>query len=82
MKNAVGIVIVLVGWIGATTLAAGSSAPQPITAGGFDVHAAERFAKLALACVEKEYPNKISHVLNSDSDVAAETFASGAHRRA
>jgi hypothetical protein len=36
----------------------------------FDVNAAERFAKLALACVEKEYPNKISHVLNSDTDVA------------
>jgi hypothetical protein len=38
--------------------------------GGFDARAAERFAKLALACVEKEYPNKISHVLNSDADVA------------
>src|ERR1043166_4237403 len=36
----------------------------------FDVKAAERFAKLALACVDKEYPNKISHVLNSDADVA------------
>src|SRR5437870_8701032 len=36
----------------------------------FDEKAAERFAKLALACVEKEYPNKISHVLNSDKDVA------------
>ena len=36
----------------------------------FDAHAAERFAKLALACVHKEYPNKISHVLNSDGDVA------------
>src|SRR5438132_13377551 len=35
-----------------------------------DVHAAERFARLALACVEKEYPNKISHVLNGDADVA------------
>src|SRR6266705_2884194 len=35
----------------------------------FDAHVAERFAKLALACVEKEYPNKISHVLNSDADV-------------
>src|SRR5262245_61139300 len=32
----------------------------------FDAHAAERFAKLALQCVHKEYPNKISHVLNSD----------------
>src|SRR5262249_33366310 len=40
------------------------------SAGGFDAHAAERFAKLALACVHKEYPNKISHVLNSDVDVA------------
>lgn len=32
--------------------------------------AAERFARLALACVGKEYPNKLSHVLNSDADVA------------
>src|SRR3989440_8000442 len=36
----------------------------------FDAKAAERFAKLALACVGKEYPNKISHVLNGDTDVA------------
>src|SRR2546430_5214287 len=36
----------------------------------FDAKAAERFAKLSLACVHKEYPNKISHVLNSDADVA------------
>ena len=35
----------------------------------FDAHAAERFAKLALACVHKEFPNKIAHVLNDDSDV-------------
>ena len=35
------------------------------------LHAAERFAKLALQCVHKEYPNKISHVLNSEADVAA-----------
>ncbi len=40
------------------------------SAGAFDAHAAERFAKLALQCVHKEYPNKISHVLNSDADVA------------
>jgi hypothetical protein len=37
---------------------------------GFDAKAAERFAQLALDCVHKEYPNKISHVLNSDADVA------------
>src|SRR3954464_15606809 len=36
----------------------------------FDAAAADRFAKLALACVGKEYPNKISHLLNSDADVA------------
>jgi len=36
----------------------------------FDAKAAERFAKLALACVHKEYPNKVAHVLNSDADVA------------
>src|SRR3989440_3360009 len=36
----------------------------------FDAKAAERFAGLAFACVGKEYPNKISHLLNSDADVA------------
>ncbi|HWM24634.1 MAG TPA: DUF2891 domain-containing protein [Chthoniobacterales bacterium] len=36
----------------------------------FDAADAERFARLALGCVAKEYPNKISHVLNSDADVA------------
>src|SRR5215472_15732768 len=36
----------------------------------FDMRAAERFANLALACVHKEYPNKISHSMTSDADVA------------
>lgn len=30
----------------------------------------DRFARLALSCVHKEYPNKISHVLNSAADAA------------
>jgi Protein of unknown function (DUF2891) len=34
-----------------------------------DAPTAGRFAALALACVEKEYPNKIAHVLNSPEDV-------------
>ena len=34
-----------------------------------DVRAAERFARLALDCVTREYPNKISHVLADDADV-------------
>jgi hypothetical protein len=38
--------------------------------GQLDIKAADRFASLALACVHKEYPNKISHTLNSDADVA------------
>jgi hypothetical protein len=48
----------------AVAAAAETSVPK------FDAAAAERFARLALACVAKEYPNKISHVLNSDADVA------------
>jgi Protein of unknown function (DUF2891) len=49
----------------------GVTAPDArATSAAFDARAAERFARLALACVDKEYPNKISHVLNSDADVA------------
>lgn len=36
---------------------------------GFDRNQAARFARLALDCVHKEYPNKIAHSLNSDADV-------------
>jgi len=39
--------------------------------GRFDINTAQRFANLALACVHKEYPNHISHTLNSDADAAA-----------
>ena len=46
------------------------SAEASDTTPDFDIKAAERFAHLALACVHKEYPNKISHTLNSDADVA------------
>lgn len=30
----------------------------------------DRFTRLALQCVHREYPNKISHVMNSDADAA------------
>ncbi len=46
------------------------SAMAEDTAVKFDPAAAERFANLALGCVQKEYPNKINHNLNSDADVA------------
>src|SRR5438045_4230066 len=45
-------------------------AAENTSAPTFDAAAAERFGKLAFACVDKEYPNKISHVLSSDADVA------------
>ena len=45
--------------------------PQPsgaVAPTSIDPAAASRFAELALACVHKEYPNKVAHVLNSDAD--------------
>jgi hypothetical protein len=38
--------------------------------GPLDPATVERFARLALSCVHQEYPNKISHVMASDEDVA------------
>lgn len=35
-----------------------------------DVTLAERFAALALACIEREYTNQIAHVMTGDSDLA------------
>jgi hypothetical protein len=35
----------------------------------FDQMQAARFARLALDCIHKEYPNKIAHSLSSDADV-------------
>ncbi len=43
---------------------------SPLHTSNLDVEAAQRFAKLALACVHKEYPNKLAHSLNNDADVA------------
>ena len=60
MKNFASVVLILF------SVAAFAGEPSP----AFDEKAAERFANLALACVGKEYPNKISHLLNSDADVA------------
>jgi hypothetical protein len=59
----------------ALTLLIGAAAAQnPAQASrvaehSFDATAAQRFAGLALACVHKEYPNKISHSMLSDADV-------------
>ncbi|MEO1574706.1 MAG: DUF2891 family protein, partial [Pseudomonadota bacterium] len=45
---------------GALTLSAGAE---------LSARDAEAFAGLALSCVEKEYPNKIAHVLSTEDDV-------------
>jgi hypothetical protein len=50
---------------------AGSARAQAPDDSALDAVAASRFAELALECVHREYPNKISHVLNSDEDVKA-----------
>lgn len=51
----------------ALLLTAACSAQEEV----FDQEVVDRLAGLALECVHKEYPNKISHVLQSDNDVAA-----------
>jgi len=48
--------------IASTPTAAGAAEALPSAA-------VERFAALALDCVQQEYPNKIAHVLSSDADV-------------
>lgn len=44
---------------------AGAQAPPPSS---LSAASAERFAKLALGCVTREYPNKIAHVLEGPED--------------
>ncbi|MEO6223284.1 MAG: DUF2891 domain-containing protein [Vicinamibacterales bacterium] len=56
MKSALAVLLLLVP----------VQAQKPTT---LDQNAAGRFTALALACVQKEYPNKISHVLNSADDI-------------
>jgi Protein of unknown function (DUF2891) len=47
----------------ANAAAPAAAAPAPL-----DEAAAARFAELVLACIHREYPNKISHVLAGDAD--------------
>jgi hypothetical protein len=42
--------------------------PAFLASAPVDPALAERFARLALACVHQEYPNKIAHVMSSDAD--------------
>ncbi len=63
MKN---ILCVGLLFLASSHVSAQTSASSPT----FDIRSAERFVNLALACVHKEYPNKLAHSLNSDEDVA------------
>ncbi len=49
--------------------AAGEAASTPPPAPALTASAAGRFVDLALACVHREYPNKIAHSLEGDADV-------------
>ncbi|CAM2068754.1 DUF2891 domain-containing protein [Sulfidibacter corallicola] len=54
-------------WLSLTALqppSKGAAVPMP----KIDEAQAARFAELALACVHREYPNKIAHVMNGDGD--------------
>src|SRR5512141_539510 len=46
------------------------AAPQPANGAAMNVdpRLAERFARLALACVHTQYPNKSAHVMSADAD--------------
>jgi hypothetical protein len=63
MNSTLCAAVLLLAW---NVVSAETTAVSP----SFDIKAAERFASLALACVHREYPNKLSHSLNSDRDVA------------
>ena len=45
-----------------------AATPLRAQATTLDEAAAGRFARLALDCVHREYPNKIAHVMNGDAD--------------
>ncbi len=55
--------------LSAVPLGAGEMTRSTQPDAAFDAPAAARFADLALACVHREYPNKIAHVLQGDADV-------------
>jgi hypothetical protein len=63
--------LLAVALLAAPAAAAAASTPaalaRPVEA-SLDEAAAARFAALALGCVHREYPNKLSHVLASDAD--------------
>jgi len=73
MRKSIEAFLVAIGLAVAGIAAAATPTATPIpsdaaAAAGFDEAAAARFANLALACLHKEYPTKIAHVMLSDAD--------------
>jgi hypothetical protein len=61
-----GVLFSLGCWSGSAGVAAAAGAGESIP--GLDAGATARFAALALKCLHAEYPNHISHTLDSDAD--------------
>jgi len=68
-RLAVVVVAILGPLAGCTGRSVPAGPPVVEVTASLDAAAAGRFAALALACVQQEYPNKIAHVLNSADDV-------------
>jgi len=66
MKHAIFVLFLSLAWAPSSLRAAVS---DPVD--GINNEPATRFARLALDCIHREYPNKISHVLNSANDARA-----------
>lgn len=64
MHRAIFLTLLMTGFASGTAFSAGPSpAATPV-----DQAAAQRFAALALKCLHQEYPNHISHTMDSDAD--------------
>ncbi len=70
MARRSGAVALALGCLVSTLLVASSGAAAEVASAQVDAAVAGNLAGLALDCVEREYPNKIAHVLNGDEDVA------------
>ena len=64
MKNKLALAALALGAVLTGTAPADKSAGESMVDGAL----ASRFARLALDCVHREYPNKIAHVLNNEAD--------------
>ena len=68
MSHRIASVLAAVLGLAALTAAPAATAPPAPQAPALDAAAAARFAALALKCLHQEYPNHVSHTLNSAAD--------------